>query len=99
MWVWVLLGCVIVLGLAIMLVQQFVNGKRLKREMARVQRNEQLKDVFLGNVSHALRTPLNAIVGFTELLLKEGPGMPEEECLHLTKPGQSERPSVVAPRE
>ena len=37
MWVRVLLGCVIVLGLAIMLVQQFVNGKRLKREMARVQ--------------------------------------------------------------
>ena len=85
MWVRVLLGCVVVLGLVITLVQQFVNGKRLKREMARVQKNEQLKDVFLGNVSHALRTPLNAIVGFSELLLKEGPGMPEEECLHLTK--------------
>ena len=67
MWVWVLLGCVVVLGLVITLVQQLVNGKRLKREMARVQ------------------SKLNAIVGFTELLLKEGPGMPEEECLHLTK--------------
>jgi signal transduction histidine kinase len=85
MWVWVLLGCVIVLGLVIMLVQQFVNGKRLKREMARVQRNEQLKDVFLGNISHALRTPLNAIVGFTDLLIKEGREMPEEECVHMTK--------------
>ena len=85
MWVWVLLGCVVVLGLVITLVQQLVNGKRLKREMARVQSNEQLKDVFLGNISHALRTPLNAIVGFTELLIKEGPEMPEEECLHLAK--------------
>jgi signal transduction histidine kinase len=85
MWVWVLLGCVIVLGLVVMLVQQFVNGKRLKREMARVHRNEQLKDVFLGNISHALRTPLNAIVGFTDLLVKESRDMSAEEREGLAK--------------
>jgi signal transduction histidine kinase len=85
MWVRVLLGCVIVLGLAIMLVQQRINGKRLKQEMLRVQHNEKLKDVFLGNISHALRTPLNAIVGFTDLLVKESRDMSAEEREGLAK--------------
>jgi len=33
----------------------------------------QLKSQFLANMSHELRTPLNAIIGFSDLLLGEGP--------------------------
>lgn len=37
--------------------------------MKRAQRSEELKDVFMSNMSHALRTPLNAIVGFSDMML------------------------------
>ena len=45
--------------------------RRLAKEIKRAQRSEQLKSVFLSNVSHALRTPLNAILGFSRLILEE----------------------------
>ena len=43
--------------------------KRLAKAIRHAQRSEQLKSVFLSNVSRALRTPLNAILGYTELIL------------------------------
>lgn len=44
---------------------------RLKRELIRAQKSEQLKTVFLANISRALRSPLNAIVGYSNLILEE----------------------------
>lgn len=85
MWFWTLLGCIVIVGLLFMLIQQRINGQRLRQEMLRVQHNEQMKDVFLGNISHALRTPLNAIVGFTELLANEGSELADVERENLAK--------------
>jgi len=45
--------------------------QRLKRELIRAQKSEQLKTVFLANISRALRSPLNAIVGYSNLILEE----------------------------
>lgn len=46
-------------------------SRRLRREIARAQKSEQLKSVFLANVSRALRTPLNAILGYSNLILED----------------------------
>jgi signal transduction histidine kinase len=64
---------------------------RLEKEMKRAQENEQralkseeLKDIFLNNVSHALRTPLNAIIGFSDLMMEASAvEMKEEERQQL----------------
>lgn len=45
--------------------------QRLEKELNRAQKSEQLKSVFLDNVSHTLRTPLNAILSYSKLLLDE----------------------------
>jgi signal transduction histidine kinase len=42
----------------------------------------QTKSQFLANMSHELRTPLNAIIGYTELLLEDGPHEHQLEDLH-----------------
>ena len=55
---------------------------RLAAEAAR--KSEELKDIFLGNMSHSLRTPLNAIIGFSDLLMSMGDGdLPPEERANL----------------
>ena len=79
MWIWLLMGCFAIVGLLILLVQQRLSSRQLKREMERTRRSEQMKDVFLGNLNHAFRTPLNAIVGFSDLLAKEGCRMSNDE--------------------
>ncbi len=45
--------------------------RRLKREVRRAQKSEQLKSVFIDNACHTLRAPLNAIVGYSNLILEE----------------------------
>ena len=73
-WGWWTLAIAILFFLIAMLIQQHVHSRRLHREMRRAQKSEQLKSVFLANVSHALRTPLNAIIGFSDMMRS----MPDE---------------------
>ena len=47
--------------------------KRIKREIWRAQKSEQLKKAFIENVSQTLRIPLKAISGYSNMLL-EMPG-------------------------
>jgi len=83
-WVWYLLACLVLLGLVVVIVMQRFSRKRIMREMERAQRSEQLKDVFLSNLSHALRTPLNAIIGFSDLMITAEPGeLPADEQKNL----------------
>lgn len=39
------------------------------------------KSAFLANMSHELRTPLNAIIGYSEILIEEGPEMESKDFL------------------
>ena len=83
-WVWWLLGGLIIAALSMMLFLQRRNSKLMKEEMERAQKSEELKDIFLSNISHALRTPLNAIIGFSDLLMNSPRNdIPEEEEKHL----------------
>jgi signal transduction histidine kinase len=70
-WVWYLITLLVIMGLLAFIVFQRRYQKKLRSEMERVQRSEQMKTVFLGNISHALRTPLNAIIGFSDVLNTE----------------------------
>lgn len=86
-WVWYLVGSLIVISLLIFGLMQHRSNKLLQKEMKRVReseervrKSEELKTIFLNNMSHALRTPLNAIIGFSDLLMTSPKdGMAEEE--------------------
>ena len=79
MWVWFLIAGVIITLLVAIVVIQRASRKRLLREVARRKNSEELKDIFLSNLSHALRTPLNAIIGFSDLMLESPDDVPFEE--------------------
>ena len=80
MWVWLLIAGVIIILLITLIVHQRISRKRLLQEMARRKKSEELKDIFLSNLSHSLRTPLNAIIGFSDLMLEDSDDdMPVEE--------------------
>ena len=84
MWVWLLITGIIILSLICLIVQQRISRKHILFEMQRAQQSEELKDIFLNNLSHSLRTPLNAIIGFSDLLMSmPKDDMPEEEHQHL----------------
>ena len=65
-------------------------AKREAEESAEVARLAMLsaeaansaKAAFLANMSHELRTPLNAIIGFSEIMMDDFAGCPEEERHH-----------------
>ena len=83
-WVWFLIAGVVIVALSLLLLQQHIARKRVHSEMVRAQKSDDLKDVFMSNISHALRTPLNAIVGFSDLI-KEDESMSRDEMNTLVK--------------
>lgn len=83
MWVWGLLGVLVIGFLVFVIIQQGRYQNRLHQEVDRAQRSEHLKTVFLGNVSHALRTPLNAIIGFSDVLNTDHGQLAAEERQEL----------------
>lgn len=60
----------IVLGVAFYLIQRHY-VKIMRREVRLAQKSEQLKSVFIDNVSRTLRSPLNAILGYSNMILEE----------------------------
>lgn len=96
-WVWYLLAGIIAFSLLVIIHLQGRNRKRLMQEIERTKKSEEearaseerarksdeLKTIFMSNVSHALRTPLNAIIGFSDLLLTSPDDIPRDEQQHL----------------
>lgn len=89
-WVWFLLLCVIIVVLLLSLILQRKVQSKLRAEMLRAQKSEEnakkseeLKTIFLSNVSHALRTPLNAIIGFSGVMLDGENAISKGEQKHL----------------
>ncbi len=62
-------------------VQERTADLALQRD--RAQEAVRARTAFLANTSHELITPLNAILGFTELIQKEGSGLPTSVCRDL----------------
>ena len=44
---------------------------RIKKEFRRAQKSDQLKTLFMSNISHSLRTPLNAVSSYSKLMLED----------------------------
>lgn len=44
---------------------------KLRNAEQKAKKNDQLKSIFIQNISHEVRTPMNSIVGFSDLLISE----------------------------
>jgi signal transduction histidine kinase len=83
MWVWFILAALVIVSLTVVIIQQRISKRRLQKEIARARKSEELKGIFLSNVSHALRTPLNAIIGFSGVMLDGENAISKGEQKHL----------------
>lgn len=52
-----------------------------QRELQMIRQKER----FIANMSHEIRTPMNAIIGFTELLLKNGVDIKQQEYVEIIR--------------
>ena len=60
------------------------NEAKAREAAEAARKSEELKDIFMGNMSHSLRTPLNAIIGFSDLLMTmDETALPKEEQQNL----------------
>lgn len=59
---------IMVSGLAYFLYRQRILNKNLNEALAKEEKLNQAKDIFLGNMRHELITPLNAIYGFSQVI-------------------------------
>jgi signal transduction histidine kinase len=60
------------------------NEAKAREAAEAARKSEELKDIFMGNMSHSLRTPLNAIIGFSDLLMTmDDAALPPEERTNL----------------
>jgi signal transduction histidine kinase len=60
------------------------NEAKAREAAEAARKSEELKDIFMGNMSHSLRTPLNAIIGFSDLLMTmDEAALPPEERQNL----------------
>ena len=60
------------------------NAAKAREAAEAARKSEELKDIFMGNMSHSLCTPLNAIIGFSDLLMTmDETALPREEQLNL----------------
>lgn len=64
-----------------------------KKEVRRAQKSEQLKSVFIENVSHTLRSPLSAVLGYCNMILDEKdedmqPAQVKELVTHISTDAQ-----------
>ena len=59
--------------------------EQLESEKARAEASNRAKSQFLANMSHEIRTPLNGVIGFSDLLLKQGSRISQEERLDYLK--------------
>jgi K+-sensing histidine kinase KdpD len=67
-----LISCVLVIVfcIAVYFVHRYY-AHLLNKEVKRAQKSEQLKSVFIDNISRTLRSPLNAILGYSNMILEE----------------------------
>ena len=60
------------------------NAAKAREAAEAARKSEELKDIFMGNMSHSLRTPLNAIIGFSDLLMTmDETALPKDEQQNL----------------
>ena len=68
--IWTVIILLVAFGIGFLLVHRHY-AKLLDVAVKRAQKSEQLKSVFIDNISRTLRSPLNVIIGYCNMILEE----------------------------